>query len=288
MQSLSVLRLRGRKKVLARLGKAAFDYKIIQLILGFDKVGTSIIDRVNSTLIEYDYNSAIGQSLFFGGAFEQDEIEFFTRFLAHETRPVVLDVGANIGLHSIGWARANKTASIFAFEPSPSTGMILRRNIERNSLDNTIELMPLAVSDKCGKAQFFECEDNAFSSLKDTCRKKVIGTHLVPVTTIDEFVAGHQLDRISLLKIDVEGLEREVIFGAATTLRLLRPDLFVEIYAGTHSNPDPEGTIDLIRSQGYRAYVLVAGKPVPYEKHIDSLYNYYFTCKDNIPWAMEC
>jgi FkbM family methyltransferase len=288
MQSVSVRRLQGRKNIRARFGNKVFDYKIIQVLLGFDKVGTTVLDKLNNTLIEYDFHSAIGQCMFFGGAFEQDEIEFFTRALAHEAKPVVLDVGANIGLHSIHWARANRTASIFAFEPSPATGKILRRNLQRNSLDKKIELIPLAVSDTCGKAQFFECDDNAFSSLKDTRRKRVVRTHLVPVTTIDEFVAEHHLDRISLLKIDVEGFEREVISGATTTLRLLKPDLFVEIYSGTDSNPDPEGTIDLIRSQGYRAYVLVAGKPVAYEKHVDSLYNYYFTCKDNMPWTMGC
>ena len=70
-----------------------------------------------------------------------------------------------------------------------------------------------------------------------------------------------------------------MILGAVNTLRSLGPDLFVEIYAGTDSNPAPERTVKLILDLGYKAFVLKSGQPVPYERHDDAFYNYYFTRK---------
>jgi hypothetical protein len=64
----------------------------------------------------------------------------------------------------------------------------LERNISRNSLTGSVVVVPQAVSEKSGYETFFCCDDNAYSSLKDTQRKKVISSLQVPVTTIDEFV----------------------------------------------------------------------------------------------------
>lgn len=262
---------------LAGLGHRAFDKKIIQRLLGFDKDQNLVIDKVGNHIIEYEYDSDIGQCLFFHGAFEQQEIDFFARLIAREAAPVVLDIGANIGLHSLAWANANRNATIYAFEPSPSTMKLLNRNVETNSCRSQVVMVPRAISNEVGHAQFFECDDNAFSSLKDTRRKRVVRVEEVDVITIDSFVAEHKISRLSLVKIDVEGAETEVILGAVDTLRSLGPDLFVEIYGGTDSNPAPEGTIKLISELGYNAFVLKGGQPVPYERHDDAFYNYYFT-----------
>jgi len=68
-----------------------------------------------------------------------------------------------------------------------------------------------------------------------------------------------------------------VIAGGRRTLQALRPDLFVEIYGGAGSNPDPERTVAAVCALGYRAFVLVDGEPVPYVRHSDDRYNYFFT-----------
>jgi len=236
-----------------------------------------VIDSVGDQIIEYDYASDIGQCLFFHGAFEQQEIEFFARLIARDAAPVVLDIGANIGVHSLAWANANRNATIYAFEPSQSARKLLHRNVEASSCRNQVVIVPRAISNEIGHARFFQCDDNAFSSLKDTKRKRVVRVEEVDVTTVDSFVAEHEISELSLVKIDAEGAETEVILGAINTLRSLGPDLFVEIYGGTDSNPAPERTIKLISDLGYNAFVLKSGQPVPYERHDDAFYNYYFT-----------
>jgi FkbM family methyltransferase len=166
---------------------------------------------------------------------------------------------------------------IYAFEPSVTTSNILKKNIEMNRLDGRIFHIQNAVSDTIGMATFNECEDDAYSSLKDTKRKKVLSKIEVPVTTVDVFVNDRKIPAISLIKIDVEGMEHEVLHGAEKTLNLYSPDVFVEIYGGSSSNPDPELTVRYMLSLGYKAFVSDGKCFIPFEVHSDERFNYYFT-----------
>jgi FkbM family methyltransferase len=278
MSYLSRIQRKLRRVINSRLGDNSFDNRTVQKLLGFTKTGLRVVDNIQGLQMEYDYSSFIGNRLFFYGFFEEDEISFVFNKLSDKSAPVIFDIGSNIGLHTVRWSKVSSKAKVFAFEPSPETRDILERNISRNSLTERVVVVPQAVSDKSGHETFFCCDDDAYSSLKDTKRKKVINSLQVQTTTVDKFVETHLLEKISLIKIDVEGFEREVIAGAVNTLKDLKPDLFVEIYSGSNSNPDPEATVRLICSFGYKAYVLVNGGLMPFEKHSDSNYNYYFSC----------
>lgn len=268
-----------RRGIYSRLSESILNMTLPQKILGYVKQDDSVVDRMPYCYIEYNYNSDIGRNLFFNGSFEEKEIGFFSKKLLSEEKPLIIDVGANIGLHSIIWGKLMPGCKIYAFEPSPDTSEVLERNIRRNFLSGNIVLIPKAVSDREGTATFYQCDDNAYSSLKDTKRKSIINTVQVPVTTVDRFIEEQGIKNISLIKIDVEGFEKEVVSGALDTMKKFKPDLFVEIFGGDSSNEDPEGTVELIASCGYKPYILVDGNPVPYVKHNDSNYNYYFTAK---------
>lgn len=118
--------------------------------------------------------------------------------------------------------------------------------------------------------------DSAFSSLNDTGRIRIRERTRVPCTTLDALAAELPLP-VGLLKIDVEGLERAVIAGAAELLRRDRPVLLVEIYGGAASNPDPERTIADIRAYGYEPFVYADDAGLqPYQRHRDDRYCYFF------------
>jgi FkbM family methyltransferase len=250
--------------------------RVVQLVLGYEKTARGVIDRLGAMRWEYDRHSVIGNMLFASGKFEDLEIRFFERILAQASRPIVLDVGANIGVHTVRWAQALPAARIYAFEPSMSTVELLRANIARNHLAGRVEVIPSAVSNYCGPGKFFHCEDDAYSSLRDTERKAVTESYTVDVTTIDSFVGSRDLARIDLIKIDVEGFEGQVLEGGSQTLRRLRPHLFVEIFGGKNSNPDPEGTVEFVRQLGYAPFVLKNGTAEAFVKHSDKFFNYYF------------
>lgn len=217
--------------------------------------------------------SAIAHEVRRNGAFESSEIDIAAAlYLAHYKGRCIVDVGANIGLHSVAWSHL---APVVALEPAPATFARLEANVAANGLQDRIRRIRTAVSDTPGEADFFVTADSAFSSLKDTKRIAVTDRVRVPVTTLDKLAA--ELSPVGLLKIDVEGFERSVIAGAGDLLRRDFPVLFVEIYGGTASNPDPEGTIADICALGYSP--LVYGRNVgvvPFDGHRDDRYNYFF------------
>jgi FkbM family methyltransferase len=225
--------------------------------------------------ITYNRFVDVGHELYLKKSFEHDEIEFFKKRLAGRAAPVVLDVGANIGWHTINWARELPGGRVHAFEPTPKTLELLRRNIAQNGLRN-VEVVPLAVSDKSGSAKFYECEDDAYNSLQDTKLKKVIRSSDVTVTTLDEYAAESKLDSVALIKIDVEGFDTAVIRGAMATIARFKPDLMVEITSRIEG-VSPVDAIELLRPLGYRAYVFQFGKPVAYERPDPRFYNFFFT-----------
>lgn len=292
MDNLSKSQRSLRQPCKKKYGERVFDIGIVQNCLGFSKRGSLVKEKIAGIELEYDYATDIGEALFYNGEFEESEIKFFRKVLSEYTDPVVLDIGANIGLHTLRWAKARPDTKVYAFEPTPATVKMLQSNIARNGIASRVTVVPMALSDYCGKATFYETDDNAYNSLKNTKRKSLICTCEVPVTTIDDFVKSNNVGNISLIKIDVEGLETQVISGGLDTLKGMKPDLFVEIYGGHNSNSDPEATVKLICSLGYNAFVLKEGKALPYIKHSDQNYNYYFTEKhisdpDDLLWSLE-
>ena len=276
MAVLQAIRQRARRRLLSPAGLPALDWWPVQRVLGFQRSGMGVVDRLGDVRLEYDPRTVIGGQLFVLGAFEEREIRFFARLLSTLDAPVVLDAGANLGLHAISWAKSRPSARLFAFEPSRRTLNFLRHNVELNGLGARIEVIEEALSDHRGTGEFFHCEDDAYSSLRDTRRQRVVDTYQVIIGTIDDFVQSRALARVDLIKIDVEGFEREVLLGGERVMKEFRPHLFVEIFGGTHSNPDPAGTINFVRSRGYDAFVLKDGMPEPYITHSDAFFNYYF------------
>ena len=280
----NIFRVKRRLKGYCRsiLGEGVFlTSRLSQLFWGYKVEGHSIIGSLPCTCLndfEFDFNTVIGKSLFYRGSFELEEIAYFSEVLKKlDSQPVIFDIGANIGVHGISWAKMHEKSVVYAFEPSENTMSMLRRNIERNRVLDRFFAVRKAVSNESGEMSFYECADNAFSGLKDTGRVRVIGTQTVPVTTIDDFVEENKIEKINFIKIDVEGFETEVVLGGMNTLENFKPDLFIEIYAGENANLAPEETISLLQRLGYYAYVFSDGKMNQYKQHTDELYNYYFT-----------
>jgi FkbM family methyltransferase len=219
------------------------------------------------------------------GGFEDAEIDIAAAlYAALYPGRCIVDVGANVGLHSLAWARL---APVVALEPAPDTYARLEANVAGNGLQDRIRTLRIAAGDTVGEAEFFVAADSGFSSLKDTGCAPIRERIQVPCTTLDALSAELPLP-VGLLKIDVEGLERTVIAGAAELLRRDRPVLFVEIFGGAGSNPDPEGTVADIRAQGYEPFAYSSGSSLinpnarhdagllPYKHHHDNRYNYFF------------
>jgi len=244
-----------------------------------------ITDRVDGATLRYRPRTDIGKALYLTGEFERKDIALIASILGtEEARALtIFDLGANVGVHSITLCRLLPQARVVAFEPSARTRRLLEWNIRSNGLEGRVAVEPYAVSNVRGSAEFFEMDDDAYSSLKDTGRKRLLGKSTVALETLDHYVVSRGIRQVDLVKIDVEGFETEVIEGGMRMLEAFKPDLFVEIYQGRNSNPDPDRTIGLLAAAGYNAWVVDEGRLRPLVRHEDRYYNYYFSVRDLAP-----
>lgn len=235
------------------------------------KLDGLVTTEYQGRLITYDPSTVIGGLLFSSGEFEKKEMELCKEYISETS--VVLDIGANIGLHSIWFSSLAKDGRILSFEPSLETFEFLVSNVA--NISNIVPIN-LALSDAGRIADFFNTSDNAYSGLMDTKRKEVVSVLQVPCMRIDDIVFGLGLDRVDFIKIDVEGSEFEVLKGMVRVVSKYRPVIFCEIYKGKHSNQQPDETVQFLIGKGYRAFVVCEGKLVEYERHNDAFFNYLF------------
>jgi FkbM family methyltransferase len=134
-----------------------------------------------------------------------------------------VDVGANIGAFTAAMASAvGATGSVHAFEPLPANRRRLERTIALNGLENVC-VNGSVVTDSDGQAQLFDYGRGyeSWATLAPREIETATGTVrptaeiAVAAVTLDHYADQHGIDRIDLLKVDVEGAEERVLAGAS-------------------------------------------------------------------------
>lgn len=124
---------------------------------------------------------------------------------------VIIDIGANIGCFSL---KAAQTAlRVLAFEPFPANCDLLRENIALNTADN-VEVYPVAVSDKTGRSILFIPDNHSFVGRVSLHPGRGTRTVECSCVTLDQIFRDNNLDAVDLLKIDCQGAEYEILYGA--------------------------------------------------------------------------
>lgn len=162
---------------------------------------------------------------------------------------LILDVGANIGVHTIPYA---KKADVIAFEPLDLNTIYLKRNI--NSNDNiSVDVRELALSDHTGTESFRVQKDLYSENIPDPRAGFRKGGD-----TIEVEVEVEQLDRLNLssvdaMKIDIEGSELKMLKGATSVLETQHPDIYIEVHPRKLPNfgHTKEELVEFLNSFGY-------------------------------------
>lgn len=167
---------------------------------------------------------------------------------------LLVDIGANVGYFSL--LASAKHINVLAIEPDPRNVQLLLQNIARNDLDHRIDVLPVALGDRPGILTLFGGGQGA-SLVKGWGRINGNYSRLVPVTTLDRLLVGRPDCERLLVKMDVEGYEREVLRGARRTLeRTPRPTWIVEnTLTANYANVNPHFTevFEIFRGLGYEA-----------------------------------
>jgi FkbM family methyltransferase len=174
-----------------------------------------------------------GQEVFFFVADPEDEIQkyhFDGRFYEEEelalisehfTGGIFLDVGANVGNHTLFALKFLDAERVIAVEPNPAAFSILKCNLALNDVEHSVELHKVGLSDTAGRVELIWPKYNLGGA-----RMIQEAEGLFETVSGDSIVAGRD---ISFIKIDAESMEMNVIAGLRATIERCRPKMFVEV-----------------------------------------------------------
>ena len=167
-----------------------------------------------------------------------------------ESAATFLDIGAYAGFYALIAARANPDLSAIAYEIVPENYFLLERNIVENDLVGRVRAKLRGIGDKPGAVRLPATMGAASLMTSMSLGSRFDDGVAIPVTTLD--AETRELNGPFLMKIDVEGFERQVFAGAAEFLTEYRPDVVCEILPG--ADEACRSIEAMVRPLGYRTF----------------------------------
>lgn len=201
-------------------------------------------DCKHGKFIYFPHDHYIGGALARYGEYIEQELQFLLGYV--KAGDIVVEVGANIGTHTVPLARAvTDSGRVFAFEPQRILSQMLGGNLAINGIWNVkLERVALGAEQRIMSVPPVDySQPGNFGAVSLVDGK---ATEPVAVMKLDDY----QFARLDLMKIDVEGMELEVLQGAADTIKRLRPILYFE----NDRNDRQEALCEHVESLGYDLY----------------------------------
>ncbi len=228
------------------------------------------IFRRQGICYELDLDEGIDFSVYLFGCFEPCTVHRYRKLI--QPGQTVLDIGANIGAHTLQFARlVSPWGQVYAFEPTAYAFSKLKQNVQLNrELSTCIELRRCFLAATAAEGP----PPKVYSSWPlvgagDERQRTHLGalksTEGASVTSVDRFVAEAGLKRLDWIKLDVDGYEIDVLRGAGSALRFLRPKLIMELapHCFGELGFDFGELVGLLQRHGYRMRELFSARELP-------------------------
>ncbi len=264
-----------------KLAMSPAGYWLFKLLSG-DRASFEFVTKYNFWMMISSYEYYMS-GYFFLGETNPTETRIFRSLIS--SGDTIIDVGAHIGWYSLNAAQKVKNKGlVVAFEPNPHCVQELKKNLRLNQFQN-VRIEQTALANKNGKLNFWLGDDMVGSLIRHNTQnltrfpvKKIV----VKAQKLDSYCLTHKIQNVKLIKVDVEGAEAEVLFGARQTLKRFSPHLIVEVYSS-----DPRGKkqrrklIKYLAGLGYRPYVFgMSGLEKLSVSHIpENVINLFFSKK---------
>ena len=206
----------------------------------------------------------VGMQILTHSSYDQIEVKLATRLIEkrrqyYKDGVIALDCGANIGVHTIEWAKnMTEWGEVFSFEPQEKIYYALSGNIAINNCFN-VTAKNVALGSEIGRIEIPTPNYNKPSSygsleLKKKKNNEFIGqeidyqnTKQIDMLSIDSL----KLNRIDFIKIDVEGMEEEVLKGSTMSINRFCPILLIE-----HIKSDINSLKNFLEKKNYEIFVV--------------------------------
>lgn len=179
-------------------------------------------------------SSFIDRQIYLYGGYEGDLIDCFLKAIPASRRGTILDIGANVGTHSLVFARHFR--QVHAFEPNPRLWPSFERNLEVNAIGN-VHLHKVGLGQKDEDLTLYLVDEHNFG-LGTLSEVSQYDRPLRPAGRVAVRAAAAYLEQASAgpvdaVKLDVQGFEPDVLRGLSQILSRDRPFIWVEIGGGT-------------------------------------------------------
>ncbi len=228
----------GIAKLYLRMPVRPFSSQLGKLYSGYINSGKDrsiVTKRIDGINYELDLREAIDYAMYWEGS-REPHTSHALKMLC-KRGDIVFDIGANVGSHALPMAsHVGAEGKVYAFEPVPWAMNRMKRNLELNDFHNLV-LEPIALSDKneevemkfrasfkIGSKSGVGSEGKIDESWWNECEQVK-----VRMETLDSYVANHHIDRVDLIKLDVDGFEGKVLRGGRETLGRFGPRIIMEV-----------------------------------------------------------
>jgi FkbM family methyltransferase len=204
-----------------------------------DKVRRNVLVSTDHGLMivnRFDCNHEMvghGQWLLDHGSASSYEVNVIYDYVRNISEPIIFDVGSNIGTFATFLAKLLPKSKIYCFEPQRIIFQMLCGNLAINNFDNCYTYnIGLSNSDgfiKLKEPDYQQHVDfGTFSLINDIIEKTSGIEYMVQMMTLDSFFESFKIPKLNFLKIDVEGMDVEVLKGGKNTIKKYNPGILIE------------------------------------------------------------
>jgi FkbM family methyltransferase len=230
---------------------------VSKLVNSTSKESRPFTTRLNGYVYNGNFNTYIDWHVYYFGVYERGFLNFLKEVaIRNGADTVFCDIGANVGHHTLFMAPYCK--KLLAYEPNPDSYQKVLEKINDNQLKN-IDAFPFGLSNTNETLNFYvpEMTNTGAASFEDRSswgHRKITAT----VRNGDEAIRETGIARLDIIKIDVEGFEKNVLEGLKETLGTFRPLVFFEMENNTIEKFSSEKELFDLFPTGY-GFVKVGG-----------------------------
>jgi FkbM family methyltransferase len=257
--------LKSKQKIaLARMAQA-----VLMGVRGLFGLGSITQVKRSGVTWELDLKEGIDFSIWLLGSFEPETVRCYQRLV--KAGYVVLDIGANIGAHTLLLAKlTGETGKIIAFEPTDYAFSKLLKNRSLNpELSDRIQCLQYMLVDSDSQESVAPSLYSSWPLENDEDLHKLHQGRLMTTSgastkTLDSAIFSIGLDRVDCIKLDIDGFECGMLRGAREVLMRWHPVIIMELapYVLEEQGASLEELIGLLQEYGYALYNLSGGDPL--------------------------
>lgn len=220
----------------------------------------------NKKQVEITINSDADESVF-SEIFTEREYKVIESVIEKAKNPII-DIGAHVGMFSVYCAVLNQAVKIFAYEPDEDNFAAMKDNLQLNNVKNVV-MKNVAVGGEIGSRTLYVSRDSHnHSLLSEEASGDFSGEEkLVNVVTLERILEQNKLTRVSLVKMDCEGAEFEILENLSAAAFAAVENFYVECHRYTYEM-NPTKLRDIFQKNGFRVEM--------WSNHYDSRMGFIF------------